>query len=349
MNIFDLVTAQNITAYYNENNEDRPPFLGEELFPSLKQLGLRLEHLKAARGVPIVLKASAFDVQAIPRLRKGFEKIVYEMPYYKESMYVDEVTRQELNLVLATGNQVYIDLVMNRIFNDSATLIEAARVRREMMRMMLLTTGTIMVASNGQNYDYDYGVPTENHVNATTAWSNPAADIIGDINRELDALEGRTGTRPTRGLVSRQTWNYIMQNTAIRVLINPVLAGQVTSATPTVSAANVSRILYEYCQVEIIMNNKKFVDDEGTTVNYVPDDTVSFFPSGTLGNTVFGTTPQESDLMSGSAANVQVVDTGVSVTTAKHIDPVNVETIVAMICLPSFPEAEKLLIMDVNP
>jgi len=65
-----------------------------------------------------------------------------------------------------------------------------------------------------------------------------------------------------------------------------------------------------------------------------------------LGNTWFGTTPAESDLMSGAAANVSITDTGVAVVTAKKIDPVQVETIVSMICLPSFEEADKIYIID---
>lgn len=349
MNIFDLVTAENITVYYNEQAENREPYLGEELWPATKQLGLRLHHIKAARGLPVVLKASAFDVQAIPRLRRGFTKTDYEMPYFKESMYIDEVTRQELNMVLQTGNAAMIDLVLNRIYNDPATLIDAARARREMMRMMLLTTGTIMVSSNGQDYDYDYGVPAENRVNASTAWSNPAADILGDINTALDDVEDRTGTRPTRAVVNRKTWNYIMANDAIRITINPVLANFAQSATPLITAAQVSRVLMDVAGVEIYVNNKLYTDDNGEQVRYIPDDTISFFPSGALGNTVFGTTPAESDLMTGAAANVQITDTGVAVLTTKHIDPVNVETIVSMIVLPSFPEADKLVIMDVNP
>ena len=78
----------------------------------------------------------------------------------------------------------------------------------------------------------------------------------------------------------------------------------------------------------------------------MPDDTFVLFPSGSIGNTWFGTTPAESDLMGGSAANVSVTDTGVAVTTAQKVDPVQVETIVSQICLPSFEAADQVYIMD---
>ena len=50
--------------------------------------------------------------------------------------------------------------------------------------------------------------------------------------------------------------------------------------------------------------------------------------------------------MTGSVANVSITDTGVSVTTVQKADPVQVETIVSMICLPSFEAADQVYIMD---
>ena len=81
----------------------------------------------------------------------------------------------------------------------------------------------------------------------------------------------------------------------------------------------------------------------------MPSDTMVMFPDGDLGRTWFGTTPAESDLMSGSAANVSITDTGVAVVTVTKTDPVNVETIVSMICLPSFEMADQVYIMDTEP
>ena len=55
--------------------------------------------------------------------------------------------------------------------------------------------------------------------------------------------------------------------------------------------------------------------------------------NGSLGSTVFGTTPEESDLQSGNTpeAEVEVVDQGFAITTTKTIDLVNNQTKVSMI------------------
>ena len=92
------------------------------------------------------------------------------------------------------------------------------------------------------------------------------------------------------------------------------------------------------------------MNDSGAAAKYIPDDTFILLPPGNLGNTWFGTTPEESDLMSSSTVeNVAIVDTGVAVTTIKQSDPVNVEIKVTQICLPDFPTADQIVIADVTP
>ena len=148
MTIFDLMTSQDLAAYWEELMQDRDPYPAEELFPNDKKRGLSLKWLKGSKGQPIVLSVSTFDTFAVPRARIGFEKLSTEMPFFKESSYIDEELRQELNMVLETGNQVYIDTTMNKIFDDETRLLEGAAASRERMRMMALTTGVIsMVVS----------------------------------------------------------------------------------------------------------------------------------------------------------------------------------------------------------
>lgn len=342
MTIFDLVTAPELTAYWETLAQDRAPYLGETLFPNQKKLGLDLKWLKGSKGLPVVLKLSAFDAQAVPRNRIGFEKVSAEMPFFKESMYIDEELRQELNKVLESGNQAYIDSVINRVFDDEGTLIDAAAVARERMRMMLLTTGTIVMESNGQAYTYDYGLSEEQKPTVTKSWSDPTADIITDIRTWQDEREDETGVRPTRAICSRKTFGYLLKNNDIR---NAVWGNN--SAAP-ISNAKAKAYLLDELDLDVVVNSKRYKDEKGTSHKFVPDDTFVLFPAGDLGNTWFGTTPEESDLMASNAVdNVSVVDTGVAVTTMRKADPVNVETKVTQIALPSFEAADQIVIADV--
>lgn len=341
MSIFDLITAPELATYWEELSQDREPYIGEELFPNDQKLGLDLSWIKGSRGLPVELKLSAFDVQAVPRARIGFDRVSTSMPFFKESMYVDEELRQELNKVLESTNQAYIDAIMNRIFDDEMTLIESAAVSRERMRMMLMTTGTIAMESNGQSYTYDYGLTTAQKPTVTTSWSTVTAPIIDDIRTWQDQREDATGERPTRAMVSRKTWGYFLKNTDIR---NAIWGN---SAAAPVNDVKVKQYLLDELDLDVVVNSKRYKGVDGVSKAYVPDDTFVLFPTGNLGKTWFGTTPEQSDLLSGAAANVRIVDTGVAITTMKIADPVTVETKVTQICLPSFEAADQVVIADV--
>lgn len=344
MTIFDLVQAQELAAYWNELTKDRAPYLGETLFPNDKKLGLDLKWIKGSKGLPIVLKPSAFDVAAVPRPRIGFNALSTQMPFFKESMYIDEELRQELNMVLETNNQAYIDSVINRVFDDQVSLLEGARARREMMRMMALTTGLISITANGQNYDYDYGLdPVANKATVSVSWDNTAlATPVNDIRKWQTKVEDATGVRPTRAICSRKTWGYLLNNVEIKKNIFVASNGQ-----GQMNDTRLNQHLMDELDLQVVVYSKRYADETGATFAYVPDDTFVLFPEGALGKSWFGTTPEESDLMASKVANVSIVETGVAITTIEKADPVNVETKVTMIQLPSFEAADQVHIADV--
>ena len=343
MTIFELVSSDQITAYWETQAQNRAPYLGEELFPSQQKLGLNIKYIKGSLGLPVVLRPSAYDVVAKKRDRIGFEKLSMDMPFFKEATYIDEELRQELNKVLESGNQAYIDSIVNQVFADQTNLLDGAAAQRERMRMMALTTGAISISANGQAYDYDYGMPENHKVTVKKSWSDPSAPIIDDIRDLQDTIEDETGVRPSRAVISRKTFGYIRKNNEVRQAING------SNATAPVSDTKVTQYLLDELGIDVVVYNKKATDESGKEFQYVPDDTFTMFPSGKLGTGWFGTTPEQSDLMSGSAANVSITDTGVAVTTSKKVDPVNVETKVSMICLPSLEAANQVGIIDVIP
>lgn len=340
MTIFDLMQSQELTAYWEELIQDEAPYPCEELFPDDKKRGISLKWLKGAKGLPVVLKTSAFDAHAIPRPRIGFEKLTAEMPYFKESTYIDEELRQELNLVLETGNQAYIDSVMDKIFDDETRLLRGARASRERMRMMALTTGIVSMTANGQAFTFDYGVTHKG--NAAESWSDHTnSDPIEDIRVAKEAINDATGATITRAMCDGKTWRHIRNNEKIKKAIFVL-----TNGAGAVSDAKLRDYIMDELEIEVVVNDKRYIDETGATAAFMPANTFVMFPDGNLGKTWFGTTPAESDLMAGSVANVSITDTGVAVTTVQHADPVQVETIVSMICLPSFEGADQVYIMD---
>ena len=187
-------------------------------------------------------------------------------------------------------------------------------------------------------------MPSDHKSEVTTSWSDTSSDPIEDMRKAMDKIEDDTGVRPTRGICTRKTWGYLRVNQKIIKSIFVLSNGQVTA----LSDSRLSQYLMDELGLELIVYGKRYKNDAGTATQFVPDDTVVLFPEGTLGTTWFGTTPEESDLMGGKIANVSITDMGVAVTTIEKADPVNVETKVTQICLPSFESADSVYILDVK-
>lgn len=338
--IFDLVTSINIAQYWIEKNVNEQPLLGETLFPNTKEIGVKLEWIKGAKNQPVALRLSAYDAKAIRRDRKGIEKYETEMPFFKESMYVDEELRKNLNTMLQTNNQAIVNQILAKIFDDEIELIKASYVALERMRMEVLTTGTIKLASNGLSYSYDYGVDASQKKTVTTSWSDPTADIIGDIVSYVEDMKAQ-GVTITRAICNSSVAKYFRTNTAIK---NGVYV--FANGTVNVNSARALDYIYNETGVSIYVYDNVYVNEDGEDVKYIPDDTFVLMPDGTLGETHFGVTPEESDLINSLAADVELVDNAIALTTHKEHDPVTVETKVSMVALPSFERANEIVIVD---
>lgn len=344
--IFDLINARNIATYYEENGSNKIPYLGETLFPARKQIGLDLSWIKGYNGLPVQLKPSEFDDKATLRDRVDMNKIDTEMPFFREAMRVGEKERQELLRLMSSTNSEYLMPVINRIYDDATNLVNGARVISERMIMQLLSTGKISIAANRLNYEYDYQMPSAHQetLTGTDQWSDPNSNPVDDIRTWQDKVEDDTGVRPTRAICTRKTWNYLLTNAKIRLDMNPA-GGQNIILTDSM----LKQYLETKLGITVAVYNKKFaLEVGGAAQNFYPDDYFTLIPEGNLGNLYYGTTPEEADLMSGgTSANVQIVNTGVAITTIKEPHPVNVETIVSQICLPSFETIDTIFIAKV--
>lgn len=337
--IFDLVSAKNIAQYWIELNVNNQPLLGETLFPYVKEIGVKLEWIKGSKNQPVALRLSAYDAKAIRRDRKGFDKYETEMPFFKESMYIDEELRKNLNTMLQTNNEQLVNQILEKIFDDKVELIKSSYITLERMRMEMLTTGAITLASNGQAYSYDYGIPASHKKTVATSWSDENADIIGDINSYVELMK-ESGVTITRAICNASVAKHFRKNKAIKNAVYVFANG-----TVNVTTARALDYIYNETGVTFYVYDDVYVNESGEAVKYIPNDTVVFMPEGTLGKTHFGVTPEESDLTN-NLAQVTLVDGAIAVTSYGTADPVNVETKVSMVALPSFERANEVIILD---
>lgn len=344
--IYDLVTAENIATYYENKPSNKIPYLGATLFPAKKQLGLNLKWIKGANGLPVALTPSAFDTKATLRDRIGFSDIQTEMPFFREAMQIGEQDRQQLNQLLASNMDAAYKTIVNNIYDDVTTLVKGAEVQPERMIMQLLSAGKIRIQANRQDLDYNYGMKDDHKETLTggAEWSKPDSAPIQDILSWMDKVEDNTGVRPTNAVMTRKTFSYLLEHPSIRLDMNPLGGQHVIMTEPMLKQYLSAKI-----GLSIAVYNKKYTAEDGTLHSFYPDDQFTLIPDGNLGNTYFGTTPEESDLMTGGTdASVRIVNTGVAITTIKEPHPVNVSTVVSMITLPSFEQIDNIFIAKVN-
>ena len=355
MDIRELFTPEAIAAQWLEVYSNKIPYMGSAFFPARKKAGLDLSWIKGSKGLPVSLMPSAFDAKATFRDRIGVSKVETEMPFFREGFKIKEKDRQEI-LRVRESNDPYLDAVLSRIYDDANELIEGAMVVSERMIFQLLFPALgemqIVLKANGVDYTYDYDANDAwktGHYTLLTggaAWDQAStADPFTALTTLRDTITGLTGTTPTIALMNTATFNLIGKTTAVKSRFLTTVG----STVGYITNADVKRIIKDVTGFDIVLYDKKFKDESKVEAKFVPDDYVALLPTGALGNTWYGTTPEEADLMgSKSNAQVSIVNTGIALTRIVEEHPVNINTFASEIVLPSYERMDEVGLLKVK-
>ncbi len=343
MNITELYNAKSVAVHWDGNASNREPYVGEGLFTAQKKQGIDIKDIRGHKKLPVSLMPTNFDAVSTLRAREGFKAEEKEMAFFRESMLVKERDEQDMARVIDV-NDPYADEVMARLYNDSDTLIEGARVVAERMRMQLLCPDVdgsprILIAADGKQYSYNYdpdGSYAANNYKAlsgTSQWTDYAnADPLADLEAGINAVVALTGNRPTRVMMNSVTFGHLKKCENVK---SAVLAQNLT-ANVYMNSARVKELIKNELGLTIILNDKMYEDNDGVVHKYYADGFVTLLPDGYLGTTWYGVTPEERTLQGKTDASVSIVDTGIAVVVKVTDDPVNTKTTVSVITLPSY-------------
>lgn len=352
MNIREAFDSKAIALHHTEVASNKIAYLGAGLFPAKKKMGLDLKWIKTSKGLPVSLAPSNFDAKSTIRSRSGFSLEKTEMAFFRESMLVKEKDEQEIMRV-QDASDPYAQEILDGIYNDSEELLNAADVVPERMRMQLLTPSDghpkISIVANGITYSYNYdpngSYSANNFMSLTTStdkWDDTTnSDPISDVDTALDAVEEKTGTRPSIMIVSKKTMGYLKKNAKIQKYI----LAQNTTANVIVTDARVKEVFSTELGVNIVVYTKQFKKEDGTTEKFFADGFATLVPDGALGSTWYGTTPEERMLMGSKEADVSIVNTGVAISVTTTSDPVNTKTTVSEIVLPSYERMDETYVI----
>ena len=354
INLFDYINASELAAYVTDKPENAIPYFGETIFPAQKQLGTDISWLKGANGLPIAIQPSNYDAKARLREKEGFEGVSTEMAFFREAMRIGEKDRQQLNMLLNHPQSQVAMPIISKIFDEAARLVEGVRVQAEIMRMQLLTAGKIDITSaDGRaKYVYDYGQQNIfKCANGRGVWGADESDPVRDIIAWCDEMELLRGARPSRLVMNRNTFLKMYNSKQIHLMMYP----NDDALNYFINEAQLKAFVESVTGCSIFVYSKKVANLDHATglahaepVALIPDDVVCVMPAGNVGKTWYGTTPEESDLMSGSDAQVSIVNNGTAITTYKENHPVQVVTIVSSVMIPSFEAIDDCAIANIG-
>ena len=354
MRIQDIFNAKAVALNRTEVESNKIPFLGEQFFPNNKVMGLDLKWIKTHKGLGVALAPSNFDALATIRPRKGFSVMQNEMPLFRESMQVKERDMMEIARIQA-ANDPYAAAVLADIYDDTNTLLDGADIAVECMRMQLLAPlngemviniGTKDNTIYGYDYDADDTWKTTNYLAITSdtdKWSASTATPLTDLNNAKKAL-AQNGYVARYALMNSTTFDYLVSVTQIaNALIT--ITGQPVAY---IDDETVKEVFRRKTGLTPIIYDKQYIGYDGNTHKFYPDNYVSVIAGESVGQTVFGTTPEERTLIGDPKADVAVLDRGVAVAVqTTYGPPVATATTVSQIVLPSYEMMDAVYVMKV--
>ena len=141
--------------------------------------------------------------------------------------------------------------------------------------------------------------------------------------------------------MSRQTFNYVKANPKVKSYI----LAQNATANVMITDAKVKELFLTELGINIIVYTKQFKTEAGVATQFFANGYCALIPEGALGNTWYGTTPDERTLMGDPNYDTALVNTGVAVTVTTTSDPVHTKTTVSEIVLPSFERMDETYVI----
>lgn len=338
----DFINSKEIALYLKELPQEDT--IDQALFPIKKQMSTSIEFAKGSKKKAVVLRQSAFDTAAKVRaLSAELSVFKKEMPFFKEAIGINETIRRDLINAMNANNQNLVDALIEQVFENYAVLREGARIAMKRMRTQLIQNGEINITSADGDVVVDYGVPSNHKITISTGkWNTAAADIVGDIAKYQKLMVKEHYAKPNIMLMTEATFDAtFMINTAIK---GAILSGYNTNF-PILGQKHYLDYVKEVCGVTIVFleDSVYYDEDGGEPIPYYEDKKITFMSGSTLGNTVYGVTPEEYDKTYGSGKlDTSMVD-NIAITTMVKEDPVSVDTKVSMIGIPSFERADEVL------
>ncbi|MFD5599927.1 major capsid protein [Leucobacter sp. NPDC058333] len=295
--------------------------------PQKENQGLTFDFNVGNTSLPEAARFRSYNTQSDVGSFEGSESRQGKLPPISRRLHVDE---------FAQITQIGGDL--GPVFEAYARRIAAQIATRFVWGgAEAIESGKLTIDERGLKFTIDYGRKAGLTATAPTLWSNPAADVIGD----LEALRAVYGSSPGSILIPELVLQHLTRNEGIIELATRGLG------SPTrISLDDVLSTLRSFGFDGLFTNRERFVDHTGTERTLFSTNKVIFLPAaeqtalgqaagvGPLGTTDFGVTGESLVPENGLGGQP-----GAAAGALSSDDPVGFDVLVAAIGLPILQNA----------
>lgn len=338
--IDELFNTKELLNYFRRRKSQA--MLGDVLFPARKIQDIEFDMITGANGLPVSASVHAFDTETEMASRDALQKGAASLALIKRRIAIGEKDIIAINNPRMDAEQK--SLVME-LFKDGDKMVESVQTRIEAMRMELLSSGEININENDVAIKLDYGVPKTNK--KTFTWNDAAtAKPLDDIKTLSDAIEDASGTKPTRILTSTKILNKILACDSVRKAIYGVNFDKIATRK------DLNSLLEGMELPQIAVYNSKYrtqgKNGKYTTKRYFPENVLSMFAENALGETIYGLTAEEIELIGSNVMEEAKMVGNIFVGVEKEGDPVRRFTKAVATCLPTLENGIELGIATIS-
>ena len=247
-----------------------PAFTLSQYLPDRTNDSLSFNFDVSQTSLPQAASYRAFDSESDFGSTEGVQSRSGRIPPISRKLRVDEfdtlVQQIDGGPILENTYRTYL----RRIAGEIQTRVELARGQA-------LEFGQVTLNERRLKVTVDFARKASHSVVAATLWSNPAADILGDLTAWNAVYTATNGGSWADVLVSTQVVTYMQRNTGI---ITAAL-GRTDSLPPIVSRDAVQQVLDSFGLGRLVVNDEQAVGTDGTQKRVISANKVVFLPSPT--------------------------------------------------------------------
>jgi len=224
-----------------------------------------------------------------------------------------------------TEHQQYAEQAIREELADLDSRLE---FRREWARWKALS-GTLTVNQTKVKFTVDYGIDSSHKPTVTTAWSNAASDIIGDLTAWKELIQKDSGEMASKIYVNDIVMSYMVKNNGIKALMGEQLKTQI------LQSGYITKVL----GLDVVVYNAGYVPAGGSFTKFIPDNKCIMVTGSIFGEEQ---TAPSTDPKSGYRP-------GKFSKSWTEEDPAGVWVLVELNSLPIIKKVENLVYADLTP